>query len=1049
MLSRRECLIMKEFKLLKRKLISGIIFLTMFASLFLPYFSLNTQAGIDKAITLIACSDFQNPYGNEAGKQNVKQILDNMKDKGISHADGLFACGDYDYEYTETAQGIEALKEVAGEVVTGDMIFVQGNHDSADKSTGIASSGNNDPASNEYGVFVINEDDYMWNNSSEATIKDTTERLMEYVNEKLSQNYDKPIFVLSHLPLHYSMRTKYQGDGMYANYIFNVLNQAGERGLNIIFLYGHDHSYGWDDYLGGAAVYLPKGDEILIAQKSQTNFKKEQLNFTYMNAGYIGYYAEENAGTDATLTMTAFTISDNSVTIARYNKNSVHTLKSSGVQNSYVGEVEYLPNTKVYHSSQTVELTSVTDSTPITTYTDTKYNVSLYKGDKDSEDWTYPTVYGKVFAGWYEDIDCETPYMATTGKAYAKFVNRDILTVRKQLQSETTVESETTSIRFITSIDLLKYALVGFDVLVGGDSNRTFDLQEKQVYTSMLIDGVVQPQTPMGVFGTNDAQYFALHSINEIPNAAFDDTFTVTPYWYTLDGTKVGGESNKFTINSLLGKDPSAYIDFGDDINWESYFATAQGQESCAYVMSATISGSAVHNAVRYHANGTWPTFGGFKPVKKATDYEQYINGKFVIEMSVASYSSQWNNLGFYVRPVWGADTRIQSINHTGTYSIEIPATTILDYWDSFVNGAAVFYFDDGGESISIDCYFTGMYFKEEEIKEPVAEHIFLDFTDKSNWIGNFATVSGQSSCSYVDAATVNGTNIENAIHFSQNGEWPGVKGFVPVYDKNHYEQYRGGYFVVEFYLNSFTQPWDGALPEFAIKVNGVQNNVLTDINVGAHVAKISADTILDNWDSFLTSATSKLLFEQGGNNFTVDCYFTGMYFEGVEKPVVPEEIDPVLSTYIDFTDEANWTSYFAPEVGQDKCSYDSENQAVKVVAEGWDPLAIGCFKALREKSDYAQYQGGKFVIELDIIKTVVGFTDGRDANTPDLYIATPAGAYYKIADLQSSGKQVIEIVADEILNDKNWEGFVLQFKQDDGGWIDINVNFTAMYLKK
>ena len=71
---------MKEFKLLKRKLISGIIFLTMFASLFLPYFSLNTQAGIDKAITLIACSDFQNPYGNEAGKQNVKQIL---KTKGF------------------------------------------------------------------------------------------------------------------------------------------------------------------------------------------------------------------------------------------------------------------------------------------------------------------------------------------------------------------------------------------------------------------------------------------------------------------------------------------------------------------------------------------------------------------------------------------------------------------------------------------------------------------------------------------------------------------------------------------------------------------------------------------------------------------------------------------------------------------------------------------------------------------------------------------------------------------------------------------------------
>lgn len=66
-------------------------------------------------------------------------------------------------------------------------------------------------------------------------------------------------------------------------------------------MYGHNHSNGWDDYLGGAAVYLAKGDNINIAQGSQTNYKEETLNFTYMNAGYTGYYNQENERGDITL----------------------------------------------------------------------------------------------------------------------------------------------------------------------------------------------------------------------------------------------------------------------------------------------------------------------------------------------------------------------------------------------------------------------------------------------------------------------------------------------------------------------------------------------------------------------------------------------------------------------------------------------------------------------------------------------------------------------------------------------------------------------------
>lgn len=322
---------------------------------------------------VIAGSDFQNPRGNEAGAQTVTNILTQMQNAGYTEADGFLCCGDYDYEYVETEAGITALKNAVtstyNTLADDRMVFVQGNHDAA-TANGLATSGAHD--ADEYGVFVINEDDYMWNNSNEATIKNTAATLETYLDAKVAASYDKPIFVLSHLPLHYSMRTRNDGDGMYANYIFDVLNAAGANGLNIIFLYGHDHSNGWDDYLGGSCVYLAKGKNINIAQGSKTNFHTETLNFTYMNAGFTGYYENKN-GADDTLTMTVFSITDDAVTVKRYSADGVHNLKCEGVPNSYKNESGYAPNTTVYESPQTIALGSVT---PPATVSDGKVTVT-------------------------------------------------------------------------------------------------------------------------------------------------------------------------------------------------------------------------------------------------------------------------------------------------------------------------------------------------------------------------------------------------------------------------------------------------------------------------------------------------------------------------------------------------------------------------------------------------------------------------------------------------------------------------------------------------
>ena len=318
--------------------------------------------------TIIAGSDFQNREGNTAGVAVMDGIFSSINNDGITSADGFFFLGDYDADtinnYESTQAGLNAVKDKAQDFSPVDTYLIKGNHDNIGVA-GLSKSGANDAVSGKYGVFVINENDYMWKNDDARTIKKTAQNLVEYLNAKLVSGYDKPIFVLSHLPLHYTMRTRGECDGQYANYIFDVLNEAGSKGLNIVFMYGHDHSNGWDDYLGGSSVFLNKGDNILIAQESNLLYQSSELNFYYLNAGYVGYYDNHNGADDA-LTMTSIQFDSDEITFKRYDNQGVHNLKAEGKTNSYKGESGYDPDTTVYTSPLKAQLTDVTDSTPLT-----------------------------------------------------------------------------------------------------------------------------------------------------------------------------------------------------------------------------------------------------------------------------------------------------------------------------------------------------------------------------------------------------------------------------------------------------------------------------------------------------------------------------------------------------------------------------------------------------------------------------------------------------------------------------------------------------------
>lgn len=323
---------------------------------------------------VLAGSDYQGSDPTQSARQ-VTEILTAMQRDGIKAIDGFLFAGDYtvklDYSAKDSNEGMTSLKTTVQNMFPSlkeeNIVLEQGNHDNSKAGEPIYHSESGLHTFDSYSVYVINEKDYPWESGNQAgsyyeNIDAHTANCLKESLEKLSkENYEKPIFVLCHIPLHITTRTNLYGDGEYGKYIFDVLNEYGKKNLNLFFLYGHNHSKGCENYLGGAAVFLKKGDEIYIPVlgcKHGANMEKgvtyttETLNFTYMNAGYVGYF-KDRGYSDGCLTMTSFKFDEEKVEIARYSKEGIHELKAKGIHaNAYPS----IDDTLIYESSQIVYL---------------------------------------------------------------------------------------------------------------------------------------------------------------------------------------------------------------------------------------------------------------------------------------------------------------------------------------------------------------------------------------------------------------------------------------------------------------------------------------------------------------------------------------------------------------------------------------------------------------------------------------------------------------------------------------------------------------------
>lgn len=186
------------------------------------------------------------------------------------------------------------------------------------------------------------------------------------------------------------------------------------------------------------------------------------------------------------------------------------------------------------------------------------YTSEEFAAYRQADGYTVPAYKNYLFAGWYTSERCalEDAVSADTtaiesGEVYVKFVPRYVLSTKAQI-SANLINGDLTddavgSIRFCTTVDTLQYAQVGFDIsYMKGSTNVTKTFASNQVYREIKAIGSITYQPTQFC---NVSQYFKACTINNIGEDYYGAEFTVTPFWKTLDGTVVKGDTVVKSIN--------------------------------------------------------------------------------------------------------------------------------------------------------------------------------------------------------------------------------------------------------------------------------------------------------------------------------------------------------------------------------------------------------------------------------------------------------------------------------------------------------------------
>lgn len=279
--------------------------------------------------TIVTGSDFQ-AKGTEAADR-FGNILTIMKRDGMPVPDSVLVGGDFtkilfDYATPGICLIRDRLTDVYPDAKQNSVVCIQGNHDNP--VAGFAATGLYDMGT--YSLFCMNEDDFPWRQDlrTDSKVKKTAEKLEESLSSLIEKGETRPVIIITHVPLHHTTRNNC-ADNRYASYIFDVINKAAEK-LDIVFLFGHNHSGTFDDYIGGSVNFLNVGDSIRIPlpdSSCETCYSVETLNFIYTNCGYVGYSDNTESDTSTNkLTVGAIQLSEESIRFVRYSEEGLFSV---------------------------------------------------------------------------------------------------------------------------------------------------------------------------------------------------------------------------------------------------------------------------------------------------------------------------------------------------------------------------------------------------------------------------------------------------------------------------------------------------------------------------------------------------------------------------------------------------------------------------------------------------------------------------------------------------------------------------------------------------
>ncbi len=379
---------------------------------------------------------------------------------------------------------------------------------------------------------------------------------------------------------------------------------------------------------------------------------------------------------------------------------------------------------------------------------------------------------GKVFAGWYKDAEFTKPWgeNITAEKAYAKFVNKEVLSVKWQVLDDTATDSKTTDARFLTTVDSVNYKEVGFILTVGGMS--TEPQMSNTVYERIAgwVDGNANYYEPT-VFDETSL-YFMVWELLEVPNEAFATDITVDAVWTTLDGTTVTGNNTDANVAEVLVEaDFDAGVTFeypkhakvttsATRVKYEDTSIGAQPEAYGEYGLQKSATGSAYpHVVVNY--NKTYP-----------------VGSLFTCKLYVEVDEQVLTDLGdnaYYWMGSWQADVtpdvKITRFNEwiDVSYILKAASVSSLDFFCNFAVGG-------GNESTKFGNNAVTVYADNIQV---IAWDYSKGVTFENSVETGKAITSGSASLTTSDYSALSLTEEEKAIYgetamkFEVNGNWP------------------------------------------------------------------------------------------------------------------------------------------------------------------------------------------------------------------------------------------------------------------------------------